>query len=483
MAHDCFISYASKDSPVANAICAALEREKITCWMAPRDILPSSNYGESIINGINQARAVVLVFSANANRSAHIVTEVDRAFSKRKPILPIRIEDVPLSPSLEYYLSAAQWQDASPPIHNHLPAIVGTVRAVLRQPASIDSPEPIVPMKSAISIKAQTRRPLSRFRYILIGAAALVLLSLGYFAWTKYGRRAAGPASQLVFDSKPISSPAYQDEVLLYNQSFDGIDLDHQGKVFWVDQYSGTLGTFDLGTKQLEILLHELNSPNKVRLAGSKAYFIETGTEGNHYKDGHLSYVDINSRQVHRLIGNLNYPNGLWVSLMGDVYFTEGAGSSTSFGGVNQLCVLRGGSTSKIVLGDVTSPTCVAATQGLIFVGSMGESVPGETGSLSMIVWNREASKIQAQETIVEKISSPEDLALDRFENIYIAGSGQKNGTFAGITQVSMKRPFTPVTLKSGVRVQSLSTDTNGDIYYSTRVPEKSLRVMRLKHG
>jgi hypothetical protein len=35
-----FISYASPDSVVADAVCLALEREGVTCWIAPRDVVP-----------------------------------------------------------------------------------------------------------------------------------------------------------------------------------------------------------------------------------------------------------------------------------------------------------------------------------------------------------------------------------------------------------------------------------------------------------
>jgi hypothetical protein len=38
MAHDVFISYSSKDKPVADAVCAGPEGRGIRCWVAPRDI-------------------------------------------------------------------------------------------------------------------------------------------------------------------------------------------------------------------------------------------------------------------------------------------------------------------------------------------------------------------------------------------------------------------------------------------------------------
>ena len=51
MAHDVFISYSTKDKPTADAACAALEAKGIRCWIAPRDILPGSDWGEAIIDG------------------------------------------------------------------------------------------------------------------------------------------------------------------------------------------------------------------------------------------------------------------------------------------------------------------------------------------------------------------------------------------------------------------------------------------------
>jgi len=36
MAHDVFVSYASGDKPVADAVCSTLESHGVRCWIAPR---------------------------------------------------------------------------------------------------------------------------------------------------------------------------------------------------------------------------------------------------------------------------------------------------------------------------------------------------------------------------------------------------------------------------------------------------------------
>jgi hypothetical protein len=50
MSHDVFISHSSADKRAADAACALLEARGIKCWIAPRDIRPGSDWGESIIN-------------------------------------------------------------------------------------------------------------------------------------------------------------------------------------------------------------------------------------------------------------------------------------------------------------------------------------------------------------------------------------------------------------------------------------------------
>ena len=47
--HEVFISYSSKDKKWADAACAVLEKRRIRCWVAPRDITPGTEWGAAII--------------------------------------------------------------------------------------------------------------------------------------------------------------------------------------------------------------------------------------------------------------------------------------------------------------------------------------------------------------------------------------------------------------------------------------------------
>jgi len=56
MAHDVFVSHSVKDNAVADAVVARLEAESVNCWIAPRDVVPGADWGESIIDAIESSR-------------------------------------------------------------------------------------------------------------------------------------------------------------------------------------------------------------------------------------------------------------------------------------------------------------------------------------------------------------------------------------------------------------------------------------------
>jgi TolB-like protein len=104
-----FISYASHDSALANALVKALELNQLRCWIAPRDVIAGSLYADAIVQAINKAQVFVLVLSAYAGASPHVGKEIERASAKRRPIITLCADSEPLSPAFEYYLSESQW--------------------------------------------------------------------------------------------------------------------------------------------------------------------------------------------------------------------------------------------------------------------------------------------------------------------------------------------------------------------------------------
>ena len=173
---DVFVSYASQDAAVASAMVEALEKHGITCWIAPRDVKAGSQYADAIIRALSGARAVVLVLSAAAIGSSHVGKEIERASSKKRPVIALRIDAAPLTPALEYFLSESQWIEAqSGSMKTAYARLIDAIREPDRaEPASLPSVDPGAPARAAPAAHAES----SRNRILLAAGFAVVAVAL-----------------------------------------------------------------------------------------------------------------------------------------------------------------------------------------------------------------------------------------------------------------------------------------------------------------
>jgi tetratricopeptide (TPR) repeat protein/serine/threonine protein kinase len=108
-----FISYSSANRPIAEAACESLETNGIQCWIAPRNLDPGVPFAGQIIQGLRESKAVVLLFSDHANRSANVLREIEFATNQRLPVLSLRLDGAVMSDDLAYYLRVVHWHDVS----------------------------------------------------------------------------------------------------------------------------------------------------------------------------------------------------------------------------------------------------------------------------------------------------------------------------------------------------------------------------------
>jgi hypothetical protein len=104
-----FISHASEDHAIAEAVCEAIEGRGVPCWIAPRDITPGTDYAEALYDAIGECTALVLVFSQHSNRSPQVRREVERAVRDGDPIIPFRLDDTVPAASLQFNVGALDW--------------------------------------------------------------------------------------------------------------------------------------------------------------------------------------------------------------------------------------------------------------------------------------------------------------------------------------------------------------------------------------
>jgi hypothetical protein len=197
MSFDVFISYPHQDKAMADATCAKLEAEGIRCWIAPRDIAPSTDWAASIVEAIDGCRVVVLIFSGHTNRSRQVSREVQQAFDGEKPVVPFRIEDVTPEKSLRYYMGSVHWLDAlTPPVEQHLHRLAAAVQALLQATppeAGAGEEQTQHEARAAKPVAALTRaeaespsRPAPRRLWTVAVMSGLFVMALGaisYYVW------------------------------------------------------------------------------------------------------------------------------------------------------------------------------------------------------------------------------------------------------------------------------------------------------------
>ena len=140
MAHDVFISYSSRNKELADTVYENLENNGIKCWIDSKDIETSTYYADKIVDGLNVAKVVVLVFSKDSYESKYVNEEIGAAFETNKRIVPFKIDETLPEGDMKFYLKNTQWLDASPEtrekegktLQNCYDQLVSTVKKILK---------------------------------------------------------------------------------------------------------------------------------------------------------------------------------------------------------------------------------------------------------------------------------------------------------------------------------------------------------------
>jgi len=168
------IVYSSEDENLASSIRQYLQAGGMKCSGSGSG--DAQGRKAATARAVRRSDLVVLVLSAAADGSAQVRWEVEEAAKADKPIVPFRTDFAPLSKSFEFYLSTAQWLDAtSPPLEPHLEQLVTTARRLVGlEKGDVRS-----------SVFRRGRRPSKKavaaavFGVLSIIAAAAILGSLG----------------------------------------------------------------------------------------------------------------------------------------------------------------------------------------------------------------------------------------------------------------------------------------------------------------
>ncbi len=242
MAHDVFISHSTKDKATADAACSVLESNGIRCWIAPRDVPPGMNWGQSIVGAIKEAQVMVLVFSANANYSPQIAREVERAVNRGLTIIPLRIEEVAPASSLEYYISTAHWLDAfTPPLEKHLQHLSQVILKILGRLPEEESTSSETPVPSATvapgSPARTTKNVWGWFSVIL--AVAVLGMAVVWLGFRLRQPAIESPSKTAPVVVETVSNPAVMTSPSVTNPSWISPELPKPGSDGWIVLFDG----------------------------------------------------------------------------------------------------------------------------------------------------------------------------------------------------------------------------------------------------
>ena len=207
---DVFISHSAADKQVADAVCGAMESKSLRCWIAPRDIPAGTSWGSAIIEGIEDSRVMLLVFSEKANQSDQVLREVERAVAKRVPIVPVRIDDAPPRKDFEYFLASCHWLDVRDGgLESHLARLTKTIRPLLLERAE-GEPGPSVWAPAAVPAAPPSAPAARRQSWrTVVALLGLLLLSVavGVVAFVlRDAKDDANPVQSAT--TQPATSPA-----------------------------------------------------------------------------------------------------------------------------------------------------------------------------------------------------------------------------------------------------------------------------------
>ena len=153
-----FISYSTVDTVQAETVRNVLEKNGLSCWMAPRDIPGGSNYTKEIPIAIRNCKVFVLILSSNAQSSHWVLKELDSAVNCGKVILPFMLEDCVLNDEFNFLLTGAQRYAAYQKTAEAMETLIGRIKGILNVPnaapveTATPEPKPLKPEVTAVPL-------------------------------------------------------------------------------------------------------------------------------------------------------------------------------------------------------------------------------------------------------------------------------------------------------------------------------------------
>src|SRR5579872_4358255 len=105
---DIFISYSRQDAEQAQLLTELLTSAGLSVWIDQSGIEVATSWSGEIVDAIEECKAFIVLLSTASTESTNVIKEVALATEKKKKILPLDLEPVPLPRDLQYALAGIQ---------------------------------------------------------------------------------------------------------------------------------------------------------------------------------------------------------------------------------------------------------------------------------------------------------------------------------------------------------------------------------------
>jgi hypothetical protein len=105
---DVFISYSSKQQPLAYLLKDLLANNNISCWMAPESIPTGSNYQSEIPAALSKIPIVLLILSPEAESSRWVQKEIGCTIGAQHTLIPYKQEPYTHTEQFNFLLDGEQ---------------------------------------------------------------------------------------------------------------------------------------------------------------------------------------------------------------------------------------------------------------------------------------------------------------------------------------------------------------------------------------
>lgn len=145
-----FVSYSRRDKEAVMRHAELFRANGIDAWVDESGINASSEWAEQIVHAITECDVFILFLSKTSVESENVRKEIGVAASLNKKILPLKIEEVEIPPSLLYHLNSIHFLETKKISHEQLLEHVFKAAGISRSSSEVVSPAPAPQKKKSL---------------------------------------------------------------------------------------------------------------------------------------------------------------------------------------------------------------------------------------------------------------------------------------------------------------------------------------------